>query len=112
VPRIATGCDSDEDTYTDATKWTFDAQPNCDWFGSGHQAENRIANLRCAARLAGLAPGTSKVMTRVFYSATLRFFPEVVSNQANRAIHFDADSDEEVKSPPSKESLKPGSAPG
>ena len=34
--------------------------------GSGHQAENRIANLRCAARLAVWRPATRKVMTRVF----------------------------------------------
>jgi len=57
VPQIATRSDSDEDTYTDATKWTFDAQPNCDWPGERTPGgePNRELEMRCA--IGSLAPG-------------------------------------------------------
>lgn len=57
--------------------------------GSGHQAENRIAKLRCAAKLIGLAPASEEGDDYGFYSATLQSFPEVVSNQANKGIQFE-----------------------
>ena len=68
---------------------------------SGHQAENRIAKLRCTVKLAGLAPATTTVFIRRLYGLSRKWFP----SKGIGAFQFECEERDSVPVP-SKEACR------